>query len=603
MRSFRYFLIFTAVILFISDANAQLPPLSAFAVNRSVQFLPVGGRDSLYLTIIDSRYQSFDLKSLNLSWFTRNPETADIDTNGVLSAKQAGETIVFAQSMRYSTITLRCTLTVFIPNLPVAYITVDREIVYEPKIDGWMKVYDELGRLTYDDPIGIEIRGSSTRSFPKKQYGVETRARDAGGGNNNVKLMGLPSENDWIFNGPYSDKSLLRNVIVFEMTRKTGRYASRHRFFELYLNGDYRGVYVLLEKIKRDKSRVNIAESDESDDQSFIIKRDKPDGTDNEYFSTQYGSQLQFHYPKPRDITNAQRQFITGYVRNLENALYGANFKDEINGYRKYLDVDSWVDYMLIQQITKNNDGFHFSNFMYRDKGGKLIHEPIWDFNLCFGNINYNNCEKTDGWWYYFWNLRLMKDPFFAKRLFDRWQELKEDEFNPANLNRFIDSTTAAIKDARIRNFNRWKTLGTYIWPNYVYPPTYGEEIIYLKNWIAQRVNWIDDHIEDFTTVNEGGVDPPPTTPQTFELLQNYPNPFNPVTTIRYNMPEAAQVKLEIFNARGQLIATLVNRQRSAGFKETVWNTRETGNVASGVYFYKLTTPKYTSVKKMLLLK
>jgi hypothetical protein len=596
-----YIVALCIISLGAEKAGAQAPPLSAFALNRSVQFLPIGGSDTLAISAVASQYQSYDLKSLKIAYFTANSEIADVDTNGVMTAKRAGETIVFAQSILYNTFVLRCTLAVFEPNLPLAYIDTRHEIVNEPKVDAWMKVYDEAGRLTYDDPIGIEIRGSSTRSFPKKQYGVETRKRGGAGDNNNVKLMGLPSENDWVFNGPYSDKSLLRNVIAFELARKTGWYASRCRFFELYLNGDYRGVYVLLEKIKRDKNRVNIAESDESGDQPFIIKRDKFDGTDNEYFDTQKGGQIQFHYPKPRDITNTQRQFIRNYVTNLETALYGGNFMDETAGYRKYLDVDSWVDYMLIQQITKNNDGFHFSNFMYRDKGGKLVHAPVWDFNLAFGNVNYNNCEKTDGWWYYFWNRQLMKDPYFAKCLYDRWQELREEAFDPENINRFIDSTVTAIKDARIRNYKRWKILGTYIWPNYVYPPSYEEEISYLKNWIEERVDWIDDTIKNFTTVSD--EDPQPELPKTFSLGQNYPNPFNPVTTIRYNLPEAAHVKLEIFNVRGQLVATLVNRTRSAGFKVTVWNTKETGNVASGVYFYKLTTPKFTAVKKMLLIK
>ena len=380
-----------------------------------------------------------------------------------------------------------------------------------------------------------------------------------------------------------------------------GRYASRYRFFELYLNGDYRGLYVLLEKIKRDNSRVDIrANRDTVADKSFIIKRDKFDGGDNEHFELPHAQKIQYHYPKPRDITPQEIQFIRSYISNVENVLYSSYFTHLTSGYAKYLDVDSWVDYLLLQNISKNNDGFHFSNFFYRDRGGKLVHGPIWDFNLAFGNVNYNDNEKTDGWWYWFWNRQLMNDPRFQAKVYERWWELREDQFKPENIFHFIDSTAASIDAEQKRNFKRWPTLGTYIWPNNVFPATYGEEITYLKQWIQARIDWIDDNIGEFTDERVGVSSPTSPTPQSYELGQNFPNPFNPVTTIHYTIPGVSHVKLEIFNVSGQSVAMLENKIKSAGHYEITWDAP---GLASGIYFYRLVTPKYSATRKMLLLK
>jgi CotH protein. len=136
----------------------------------------------------------------------------------------------------------------------------------------------------YNGKIGIELRGSSSQSFPKKGYAVETR--DSAGENLNVELMGFPAENDWVFNATYNDKSLMRDVLVYDAARKTGRYASRSRYFELVVNGDYKGLYILFEKIKRDKNRVAIKGMEITDTSGvaltggYIVKIDKLDGED-----------------------------------------------------------------------------------------------------------------------------------------------------------------------------------------------------------------------------------------------------------------------------------------------------------------------------------
>ncbi|MEJ2054313.1 MAG: CotH kinase family protein, partial [Calditrichaceae bacterium] len=218
----------------------------------------------------------------------------------------------------------------------------------------------------YNGKIGIELRGSSSLMFPKKQFAVETR--DSTGENLNVSLLGLPAENDWVLYAPYSDKSLMRNVLLYELSNEIGQYASRSRFCELILNGNYRGVYVLLEKIKKDDNRVDISTlnpaeiSGEDLTGGYIIKIDKRDGEEVDGWYSDflpvpgqsYKIFYQYHYPRPDDIVPEQQTYIKNYFDNLENILHGRNYDDPETGYASLIDVSSFVDFFLLNEISKN---------------------------------------------------------------------------------------------------------------------------------------------------------------------------------------------------------------------------------------------------------
>jgi hypothetical protein len=295
-------------------------------------------------------------------------------------------------------------------NLPIIVIDTDgKTILNNPRIIAKMGVIDNAGKrnfLTdplnnYDGLISIEIRGSSGQwqNWPKKQYGFETC--DSLGNNRNVALLGLPSENDWILYPPYSDKSLIRNILAYRFARDMGRYATRTRFCELVLNGDYRGVYVLLEKIKRDKRRVDIPElqPDEiSGDKltgGYIIKADRSAGEDNAGWNSlfslnPFGQKVQYlyHYPKPGDITTEQQDYIKNYINSFETLMSQSDWKLH---YQEFFDVDAFVDFWIVNELTKNVDFLSFSAFFYKDKDSKdkrLKMGPVWDFNLGFGNVN-----------------------------------------------------------------------------------------------------------------------------------------------------------------------------------------------------------------------
>lgn len=422
-------------------------------------------------------------------------------------------------------------------NLPIVIInTGGQEIPNSYKITADMGIiYNSPGQRNYvtdslnnySGKIGIELRGSSSQMFPKKQFAVETR--DEIGENLNVPLLGLPQENDWILYAPYSDKSLMRNVLLYHLSNQIGRYASRSRYCELILNGNYRGVYVLFEKIKRDDNRVNISRLDSSDVSGddltggYIIKIDKKDGeevngwyspfrpTDSNLFKIYY----QYHYPRPDDILEEQKSYIESYINEFENLISGWEYDNPDIGYANMIDVPSFVDFFLLNEISKNVDGYRLSTFYYKDRNSDdpdLYIGPVWDFNLAFGNANYYDGWKTDGWQVeinrlssfeydyakipFYWE-RFMNDRSFVLQVVDRWFELRLTKFNVDSINAYIDDTVDYLDEAQQRNFTRWDILGEYVWPNFAVNGTYENEIMWLKGWIGQRLGWMDKMLLD----------------------------------------------------------------------------------------------------------
>lgn len=264
----------------------------------------------------------------------------------------------------------------------------------------------------YDGMIGIEVRGSSSLNFPKKQFAIETR--DASGNNLNVSLMGLPEENDWILYAPYSDKSLFRNALAYHLARQLGNYASRTRFCELILNGNYRGVYVLLEKVKRDRNRVDLHKLRANDNEGeeltggYLIQIDRED-SEGWYFDfpPPYAEEqsvfYQYNYPDADNITPKEVEYIQGYINDYEVLMNSDNFNQLIDGYYNYVDIYSLIDYIIVNELAKNIDAYRLRTFITKTKSsltGKLKFGPIWDFNLAFGNADYylRNLHQAGIW-------------------------------------------------------------------------------------------------------------------------------------------------------------------------------------------------------------
>ena len=394
------------------------------------------------------------------------------------------------------------------------------------------------GRAWLSDPAfyagmgGIALRGSSSLGFPKKMYKFETWDRN--GDDFDVALLGLPADSDWVLNGPYSDKTLMRNHLAYAWSNDLGRYAPRTRFFELFLStdgtsvksSDYQGVYVLIEKIKRGEERVDVKELLPSDTAEprirggYILKKDRLDPGD-QGFRTNSGQVLGFVDPKESEIAPEQKAWIVNYLNEFEAALYGPNFRDPELGYAKYIDADSFVDHHILVEMTKNIDGFRLSTFFYKDRWKKLEAGPIWDYNLSLGNADYLGGWLTDGWYCdqlsdsdYPWYRRLFQDPDFSQRYFDRWVAFRKGPLATSTMLSFVDATAAYLEESQVRNFQKWPVLGVELWPNWFVGPTYASEIAFMKDWIVGRMAWIDARVpappvfsQDGGAIPPGGLD------------------------------------------------------------------------------------------------
>lgn len=475
-------------------------------------------------------------------------------------------------------------------------------------------VYDNYN--VYDGRISIELRGHSSRFlFPdgKISYGLETQ--DPDGNNNNVSLLGMPKENDWILYAPYSDKTLIRNALVYNTGYSLGTWSPRTRFVDVFVNGEPLGIFVLLEKIKVDKNRCDIAKLDLDDiagdslTGGYIVKIDWPNGVPNEGWVSPYPpnngvnheTTFVMQYPKPVNIKTEQLDYINNYITDFETSLRDDNFKHPDEGYRQFIDFDSFIDYMLVGELFRDTDAFRCSMYMFKDKdskGGKINMGPLWDFNYSMGN--YENCEvfRTSGWAYLFnyecntrakinvfWYERLMEDELFRQELRLRWDELRQNQLHTDSILSFIDSTVSYIDDSQQKNFEIWPILDQYIWPNSYVGGTYENEISFLKNWLSERLLWLDENLPEVSTgilqQNKNSV---------LVNINTYPNPFIEQINFDYNLFEAANVRISIINSYGQEIISLVNEYQSPGRYNSEWNGEgiNSAQLPKGMYFYRI---------------
>jgi hypothetical protein len=502
-------------------------------------------------------------------------------------------------------------------NLPIIVITTENgeEIQNEPKMAAHVGIIwngdGATNHITdpfndYDGKAGVEIRGSSSQYFPKQNFALETWNADSS--SNNVSLLGFPKENDWILHGPFSDKSLMRNAIAYTMAGWIMEYAPRVRFCELVINGDYRGVYILTEKIKRDKNRVNISEltpditSGDELTGGYILKFDKSDGAFSDGFPSLYlpypGSDgpvyYQYHYPKPDEVTPAQKVYIKNYIHEMEYALNSPDFADPEVGYPKYFNVPSLMQFIFIQEVGRNVDGYRLSTFMYKDResiDNRLKLGPIWDFNLGFGNVDYCIGPGTEGWavhfndfcpsgsyWsVHFWWLRLWNEATFQKELGKYWRELRKTKLSDEHVFHLVDSLQTMLQQPAQRNFQRWPVLDDYVWPNAFVGGTYPAEMQYLRGWLKDRLTWMDKQWEEEVLDT--------TNPGKDYRIKVTPNPAKESVSIECTYSGNDKVWVDIYNAQGQLLRhQMAEDAGPGGMKRATWDEI----VPAGLYFYQL---------------
>jgi hypothetical protein len=630
----------------------------------------------------------------------------------------------------------------------------------------WMQVFDapanQRATLTnaveFSGPVRLKPRGFTSLRYPKRSYSVETL--DAAGDESPVPLLGMPADHDWVLYAPYPDKTLLRDVLAYELSNKLGHYAARTRFVEMFINdstnrlarGHYAGVYVLEEKVKISPNRVAIHKMKPDDNSEpnvtggYLFKKDHlekvgvetaevpvrskpaplygrlptgPGGfpasaagflppadppafsnavsivtntvpstngdtaavttvtvvrtnttivatsitltnstvatnyavttnfpvttnvaissktviatnpvvatqavagtntvamtnqvdantavvtttmaitttstyrtnlvvstnsfavtnvnvitnvvlatnsvlatnvaigtvavittnstlatniftigssepapgsaklvSSGEGFVTSRANSFFFVEPKPAKITTAQRAWLTNYLNRFEQALCGPDFRNPTNGYAAFIDVDSFIDQHLFVEATKNIDGFRFSTYFTKDRGGKLKMDPVWDWNLSFGNARGKQGYMAEHWYWpqlndqqYSWFRRLFEDSDFGQRYVDRWAQWRTNVFATSNLIARVDALAATLKEPAARNFERWPILGSIVEPEYFAGKTWDEDIQYMKTWITNHLAWMDAQFVPAPVVSQAANVPAPTNAVSF---------------------------------------------------------------------------------------
>ncbi len=408
--------------------------------------------------------------------------------------------------------------------LPIVVIkSLDNVILDEPKVKARFGIIDngpgKPNKVTdawnnFDGYVGIEIRGKSSQRFSKLSYGFETRD-STGEKVKNVKLLDFSKDNDFILSANYVDKSLLRNYMAYTLWGEMGNWTPHMRFVNLVMDGEYRGVYMLMEKIKRGKHRVNIDKlkkthnAGDSITGGYIIKTDWKQGSNNEGWTSKYkppgNDKYQFfifHYPTGKKMTTAQKNYIQTYVDDFERSLANEE-TDPSKTYDNYIDVASWVDMLLMGELGKNVDALWLSTYYHKPRGEKLKAGPVWDYDIAFGNFNSDYGYAPNGWHWYEYGTRsdktpmywfkLAEDPAFQNAMKCRWTALRRTVFDVDHITQLIDEMAAKLYKSQKMNFQVWPTLGHYIWPNAKpYERDYEGEVRRLKEWFIMRIAWMD---------------------------------------------------------------------------------------------------------------
>lgn len=386
-------------------------------------------------------------------------------------------------------------------------------MIFEPDEDGVVAI---LGTPTIDTPIGIKIRGSSTRNQEKQSYRVELR--DAHGEDDSYVFGGLAKESDWIFFAPLRfDQAYVRNPLAYEMSRRMGRWAPRTRNIELYLIDnrdarfrptDYLGVYTLIEKIKPDVNRLAIHKMTPEHNAlpelsgGYVFKVDRTAPGDNGFIaggSADAGRALNMVYPDPDEITSAQQGYLIDYIDTFAAALNAGDFHHPTLGthYSEYIDVDGWIDHHIVNLFTRNPDGLRLSSYFHKPRNGKLIAGPVWDFDRTMGSRDGRD-EDPDSWlqgngngfFTALWWGRLFEDPEFSAAYWVRVDELVNGIWSASEMSAMVDELSADLEDgAALRNFGRWS--------DYQHPGGWPTAVEHLRWWVTTRSDWLVDNIND----------------------------------------------------------------------------------------------------------
>ena len=381
--------------------------------------------------------------------------------------------------------------------------------------------YSDESIFNYYGKIGIRYRGSSSFSMSDKKP-FQLRTENTDGSKKPADILGMGADDNWTLLAPYADKSLMRDVLVFDLTRGYFDYVPRARYCELVIEGVYQGIYILAARARKGDHRLQLPKPGAEGDAltgGYLLDIDRTD--DPGFYSNHkawnkekqevVGSFIyyQYKYPDAEDLLPIQKTYIENAIHEFEDVLKSREFDDPVNGYRAHIDTMSAINYILTQEFTHNVDGYRLSTpiYKYNDARDPRFKFSLWDFNLSLGNNNYMGAHTTYDWGYLefssengvnipFWFRRLIDDPPFFEAMRKQWCLFRSTSHDIEHINHKIDSLATHLNEAQKRNFAAWDILGKYVWPNLLIYDTWEEELDYLRNFVEKRIEWIDNEFE-----------------------------------------------------------------------------------------------------------
>ena len=376
--------------------------------------------------------------------------------------------------------------------LPIINLITDGSVQIDSKEDYVEGDVSLDGRRDFESltDLSMKIRGRGNSTWfihPKKPFQMKLSDKSA--------FLGMPEDKKWLFLAEYSDKTMLRNTIAFELGYMSNLdWTPAGEFAEVYLNGEYNGTYNITQKVEESDNRVALG------DTGYLLELDQLDRIDPDdvYFESTVTERFIINIKEPDlDYGSEEFRYIENLIAEFEEALFGANFQDENTGYKNHISLESFIDWYLISEITKNVDSRWYSSiYLNVMPGEKIKMGPLWDFDLAFGNTDYADTQYYQGWWVRFnpWYERLFQDPAFTQMVKDRFTYFKNNE---DLIIQKIDMYAEKLKWAQAENDQKWQTIGKYVWPNPVIYDTYQEEVDHLKNWYLARMQWLEEAFDD----------------------------------------------------------------------------------------------------------
>lgn len=507
-------------------------------------------------------------------------------------------------------------------NLPIIIITTPSTIGTSA-IQGNLSVIDNAtGTNTptstpvFTGIIGIKLRGNATtQSYPKKTYTIETWSTP--NVSMDTSLLGMPSENDWVLLASYPDRSLLRTTLSFNLHDRMGRYAPRMKFCEVIVNNQYQGIYLFGEKVKRDTSRVDIAKLTVTDNAGinltggYIWKIDDETGSGwtsaiAPPYATSQQIKFNYEYPDAGTITPTQEAYSKTYIDSFENAMNSANFQDTLLGWRNFAAEGSFIDFMIMQEVSKNNEAYRQNTFLYKDKGKKLRVGPLWNGELAWTNTVDCNAGKDTGWCYNFggvcgteaklppfWWQKLSTDSKFMDSLKCTYSLYRKagNALDTAVIFHFIDSvnTYLNLQNAVTRNFTLWPIWGVPV----VNEPTpmatgYSQEIANLKTAIRKRIVWLDSK---WSSTNCPW--PLAVTAVNFDaMISIYPNPVSELVSIDIQENKQEKYNATLCDLQGAILWSMEKLDHTFNIDMKTYT--------SGIYFVRINSSKGSVVRKIV---